>query len=118
MPHQVKHSPAKTRRIRRVRSHVRGTADQPRLSVFRSHQHIYAQIIDDHQAVTLASANSLQFKKPQGSKRQQAQLVGQQIAKLALKKNLKRVKFDRGPYCYHGRVKALAQAARDAGLEF
>jgi large subunit ribosomal protein L18 len=88
------------------------------LSVFRSHHHISVQIIDDPHHRTLVSATSQAFKKSKSSKTQQATKIGQQIAQAALKKNIKKVKFDRGPYKYHGRIKALAEAARQAGLKF
>lgn len=98
----------------RTRKHLR-QATRPRLSVFRSNQHIWAQVIDDARGVTLASANDLQIK---GSKTVKATEVGTVIAKLALTAKCPTVVFDRGGYRYHGRVKALAEAARQAGLVF
>ncbi len=110
------------RRHARVRKTVEGTVDRPRLAVFRSLNHIYAQVIDDTKGVTLASASTvdpavkgqLDGKK----KRSQAELVGQAVAKKALEKGVKKVVFDRGGYQYIGRVQALADAARKEGLEF
>jgi large subunit ribosomal protein L18 len=97
---------------RRIRKRVRGTAERPRLSVFRSLQHIYAQVIDDTRGHTLAAASSLE-EGVAG-----ARVVGRLVAERALAKGIRRVVFDRGGYLYHGRVKALAEAAREAGLEF
>lgn len=109
-------------RHRRIRRKVVGTPSRPRLSVFRSLKHIYAQIIDDSQGHVLASMSTLDHElrsKIDGmSKTKQAELVGTLLAEKALKKGVKRVVFDRGGYKYHGRVKALAEAARKAGLEF
>ena len=109
---------------RRVRVKVQGTAQRPRLSVFRSNRHIYAQLIDDTAGHTLAAADPRQsalakdLPDARGSDRVAAQIIGKAIAALALKKGLKQVCFDRGSYRYHGRVKALADAAREAGLKF
>jgi len=105
------------RRKLKVRKKLSSNQSLPRLSVFRSNRHIWAQIIDDKKAKTLASTSS-KILKTAVSKTQQSQKVGQQIAKLAQKVNITRVRFDRGPYRYHGRVKALAEAARSAGLKF
>lgn len=109
----------KVRRKRhaRVRNRISGTAERPRLNVFRSNTHIYAQIIDDVAGVTLASASS-NDKAIVGTKVEQATAVGKLIAERALEKKIKAVVFDRGGYLYHGRVKALADAARENGLEF
>lgn len=103
------------KRHRRVRSKISGTAECPRLNIFRSNTNIYAQVIDDVAGVTLASASSL---KETGSKIEQAKKVGGNIAKSAKAKGIKEVVFDRGGYLYHGRVEALADAAREAGLKF
>ena len=109
---------------RRVRAKARGTADRPRLSVFRSNCHIYAQLTDDAAGRTLVCANTKQSalaeKLPQGKGANvaAAKVVGQAIAALALEKGFTQVCFDRGSYRYHGRVKALAEAAREAGLKF
>ena len=109
---------------RRVRAKVQGTAECPRLSVFRSGRHIYAQIIDDGAGRTLVAVNSKQasvakeLPDGKGSNRAAAAAVGKAIAVKALGQELKQVRFDRGSYRYHGRVKALADAAREAGLKF
>lgn len=104
------------RRARRVRAKIMGTAERPRLSVFRSLKHISVQLIDDTQGKTLAAANdnALAGKKPL----ERAAAVGQKIAELAKGKGIATVVFDRGQYRYHGRVKAVADAAREAGLVF
>lgn len=108
------------KRHERVRKNVNGTSDIPRLNVFRSNTNIFAQIIDDSKAVTLVSASSLDkdLKITNGSNVEAAAKVGEKIAKLAVKANIKKVVFDRGGYLYHGRVEALANAARENGLEF
>ena len=113
------------RRTRRVRNRLRGKyrlVARPRLSVFRSHKHIYAQLIDDSRGHTLAAASTLEKelreKVSYGGNQDAARAVGQLIAQRALAAGVKEVVFDRGPYKYHGRVKALAEAAREAGLEF
>lgn len=104
---------------RRLRKNA---ATRPRLSVFRSGQHIYAQVIDDRKGATLAAASSLdkdlRDSVKRGSNREAATAVGRLVAERALKAGLKEVVFDRGAYLYHGRVKALAEAAREAGLSF
>jgi len=106
------------RRHRRVRSKITGTAARPRLAVYRSNARIYAQVIDDASGHTLVSASSLD-KDVAGSKRaEQAALVGKLLAERAKEAGVQAVVFDRGGYLYHGRVKALADAAREAGLEF
>lgn len=104
----------------RLRNNISGTPERPRLNVFRSNSHIYAQIIDDVNKVTLVAASSLdkELNLQNGGNIDAAKLVGELIAKKALKNNIKAVVFDRGGYIYHGRVAALAQAAREAGLEF
>jgi large subunit ribosomal protein L18 len=110
------------RRKLRIRKKVNGTAERPRLSVFRSARHIYAQVIDDATGKTLAHASTLS-KDLKGSleednKSDAARKVGALIAKICKSKGIDRVVFDRNGYLYHGRISALAQAARDAGLEF
>ena len=113
--------PRNAERIRRhvrVRQKISGTAECPRLNVFRSNANIQAQIIDDVKGVTLVSASSMQLKLENGGNVEAAKAVGTELAKRALEKNIKAVVFDRGGYIYHGRVKALADAAREAGLEF
>lgn len=110
---------AKTKRALRTRSKLKTNLVLPRLTVFRSNRHIWAQIIDDRRGKTLVSSSSKSIKQTAKlTKTQQAQIVGEKIAKLALKSNIKKIRFDRGPYRYHGRIKALAQAARDNGLKF
>jgi len=106
------------RRHIRVRNKVSGTPERPRLSVYRSNGNIYAQIIDDVKGNTIVSASSLSLKLENGGNIEAAQKVGTEIAKLALDKEIKAVVFDRGGYLYHGRIKALADSAREAGLEF
>ncbi|HWF01352.1 MAG TPA: 50S ribosomal protein L18 [Caulobacteraceae bacterium] len=106
------------KRADRVRRRLRSVgAGRPRLSVFRSSKNIYAQLIDDRQGVTLAAASSLEADA-KGSDRAAATRVGELIAQRALEKGLKDVVFDRGGYIYHGRIRALAEAAREAGLNF
>lgn len=120
----VEASRAELRRVRhkRIRKHMTGTAERPRLCVFRSSRHIYAQIIDDQSGHTLVSASTLEEQlrdQVKGLKKtEQAAAVGRLIAERALEKGIKTVVFDRGGYKYHGRVKALADACREAGLEF
>ena len=106
------------RRAVRVRSKVRGTAERPRLSVFRSNRAIWAQIIDDGKGCTLASAGSVHVTDKGLSKKDQATKVGELLAKRAKAAGIAQVVFDRGPYLYHGRVKALADGARQGGLDF
>ena len=107
-------------RHERVRRDVHGTSAVPRFNVFRSNSNIFAQIIDDEEGVTLVSASSLDkdLKLNNGSNIEAATKVGELIAARAIKANIKKVVFDRGGYLYHGRVKALAEAARNKGLEF
>lgn len=103
----------------RIRKIVSGTATTPRLSVFRSNKEIYAQLIDDTTGTTLASASSLGDKEAhKGNKVEQATLIGKKIAEAAKAAKIESVVFDRGGYLYHGRVKALAEAARENGLKF
>jgi large subunit ribosomal protein L18 len=103
-----------------IRRKISGTAAQPRLSVFRSNTEIYAQLIDDVSGLTLVSASSKDkdIKAQAGTKSEKSKLVGGAIARKAVELGLKKVSFDRGGYLYHGRVKALADGAREAGLEF
>lgn len=104
-------------RHKRVRSRVSGAEDRPRLSVFKANRHIYAQLIDDNAGKTLAFASSLEAKS-KGKKTDAAKEVGKMLAGKALAKKIKAVKFDRGGFAYHGRIKALAEGAREGGLEF
>ena len=106
------------RRHARVRAKVSGTAECPRLNVFRSNANIQAQIIDDVAGNTLVACSSMQLKLENGGNIEAAKAVGTEIANLAKAKGIEKVVFDRGGYLYHGRVKALAEAAREAGLEF
>ena len=122
MEHFKKLGRLRQRRAFRVRKRVRGTPDRPRLSVMRSHKHISVQLIDDLADKTLAAASSqdkkLSGKLKTGGNQDAAQAVGKAIAERAIAAGVKAVCFDRGPYRYHGRVAALANAAREAGLSF
>jgi large subunit ribosomal protein L18 len=113
---------ARVRRHARVRKHVTGTSVRPRLSVFRSLSHIYAQVIDDSRGHTLVSASSIEPELEERlhglNKTDQSRLIGKVLAERALGQGIKAVVFDRGGYQYHGRVKALADEARKGGLEF
>ena len=109
----------------RIRKRVRGTGERPRLTVFRSVAHIYVQVVDDAQGTTIASASSVEptvksamDKKAKGGNVAGAKAIGKTIAERLLEKGVKRVVFDRNGFLYHGRVKAVADAAREAGLEF
>ncbi len=111
---------AKIRRHKRVRAKIKGTKACPRLSVFRSNKHIYAQLINDEKGHALVSINDLGLAKVAKLKGKisQAHEVGKLLAKKATSENFKKVVFDKGPYKYHGRVKALAEGAREGGLKF
>lgn len=111
---------ARHERHKRVRRKISGTAEVPRLCVYRSLKNIYAQIIDDTKGVTLVSASTLDsdLRKSYGGNKEAAKAVGLSIAKKALEKNIKAVVFDRGGYIYHGRVAEVAAGAREGGLEF
>lgn len=113
------------RRHKRVRTKVKGTAKVPRLCVFRSNKHIYAQLVDDGEGKTLVSASDIDLKKSKTKSKKElsgkaviAYRVGQILAKKAIEKKFEKVVFDRGGYKYHGRIKALADAARETGLKF
>jgi len=106
------------RRHRRVRGKVRGTGERPRLAVFRSNKGIFAQLVDDEAGRTLASASWLGQRSFKGTKTEQAAAVGKALAAEAKKAGVETCVFDRGGYLYHGRVKALADGAREGGLEF
>lgn len=112
----------RARRHKRIRKHLSGTEARPRLAVYRSLSNIYAQVIDDDARTTLASANSLKLEfspeEGEGRKVAQARAVGRVIAEKAMAKGVTEVAFDRGGFLFHGRVKALADAAREAGLKF
>lgn len=105
------------RRLKRVRSKLLANPSLPRLTVFRSHRHLWAQIIDDQQGKTLSAATTKNLEV-KGTKTQKAAQLGQLVASLAINQKITTIKFDRGPYRYHGRIKALAEAARRAGLKF
>ena len=116
----IKQTPRKAIRQKkhwRARNKIKGTAERPRLAVFRSTQHIYAQSIDDTVGNTLVSASTLEVKVD-GTKSDAAKAVGAAVAKKALEKGIDKVVFDRGGNLYHGRIKALAEGAREAGLDF
>lgn len=112
----AKHILDRQARKRRIRAKISGTAERPRLAVFKSIKAIHAQIIDDTKGVTLAAASDLKIKK--GNKIERAKAVGKSLAEAALAKKIEKVVFDRGGYIYHGRVQALAEAAREGGLKF
>nr|YP_010133940.1 ribosomal protein L18 [Fistulifera saprophila]QWM93430.1 ribosomal protein L18 [Fistulifera saprophila] len=116
--------PRKYKRLKRetVRGRMKGTLERPRLSVFRSNENIYAQIIDDVNAKTLISCStldrSIKLALSTGRTCDASRLMGEKLAELSLKKNITKIVFDRGPYLYHGRIKALADGARAGGLQF
>ena len=107
----------RTHKHKRMRFRITGTPERPRLAVFRSAKHIYAQIIDDVKGVTLVSASTLNVNA-EGTKTDAAKAVGEAVAKKALDASITKVVFDRGGNIYHGRIKALAEGAREAGLDF
>ena len=119
----ISRTEARTKRRKRVRKKVRGTAERPRLMVFRSSKNIYAQIIDDTDSRTIVDASSIskdikgEIKGKSGNK-EGAAVIGKLIAERAIKKGIKKIVFDRNGFLYHGRVKALADSAREHGLEF
>ena len=115
---KVSRNDERLRRHVRVRTKISGTPECPRLNVFRSNSHIHAQIIDDVNGTTLVAASSVDMKLANGGNVEAAKTVGAEIAKRALAANITNVVFDRGGYVYTGRVKALADAAREAGLKF
>ena len=102
----------------RIREKIQGTSERPRLNIYRSLNHIYAQVIDDSQGATIASASTVAAKLKTGGNIAAAKEVGKLVAERAKEKGIKKVVFERGGYLYHGRIKALADAAREAGLEF
>lgn len=122
MRKEINRNKARLHRHKRVRGKISGTPEVPRLCVFRSNKYIYAQIIDDVQGTTLVSASSMEpevkadFSK--GANKEAAKAVGQLIGKKAIEKGITKVVFDRGGYIYHGRVKELAEGARESGLQF
>jgi large subunit ribosomal protein L18 len=108
------------KRKKRIRARVEGTLERPRLSVFRSNKHIYVQLVDDVKGHTLVAASSLEeeLKDKVGGTTEGAKTLGNMVAKRALAKNISKIVFDRSGYLYHGRIKALADAAREGGLKF
>ncbi len=118
MVKQIKRNEIRKRRHARIRRKISGTHEIPRLVVFRSNKHIAVQLIDDTKGVTLGSASSLAMKLVHGDNVESAAKVGTEIANVAKNLGITKVVFDRGGYLYHGRIKALADAARKAGLEF
>ena len=115
---QTKRNEIRQRIHARIRQKLSGTAERPRLNVYRSLNHIYAQVVDDRKGETIVSASTLALKAKTGGNVAAAKEIGKVIAERAVEKGIKRVVFDRGGYLYHGRIKALADAAREAGLEF
>ncbi|MDR1558941.1 MAG: 50S ribosomal protein L18 [Clostridiales bacterium] len=122
MIHKPSRGKAREKRHYRLRRHLSGTPDRPRLAVFRSNKHMYAQIIDDVAGHTLAAASTTEKPIAAGlektSNKEAARAVGEAIAKRAVEKGINAVVFDRAGYIYHGKVQALAEAAREAGLQF
>jgi large subunit ribosomal protein L18 len=115
---QTKRNAIRQRIHARIRAKLSGTAARPRLNVYRSLGHIYVQVIDDQAGETLVSASTLALKAKTGGNIAAAKEIGKAVAEKAVEKGIKKVVFDRGGYLYHGRIKALADAAREAGLEF
>lgn len=115
---QISKEVVRARKHQRVRAKVSGTASMPRLSVYRSNRNISVQVIDDEKRVTLVASSSKELKLTNGNNIEGAKLVGADIAKKCLAKKIDKVVFDRAGYLYHGRIKALADAAREAGLKF
>lgn len=116
--HSSRKDIARQKKKLRIRRRVVGTSERPRLCVFRSARHIYAQLIDDTNGVTLVSASTLDVESVKNANKDAARVIGSEIAKRALSKEIKAIVFDRNGYLYHGRVKALADGAREAGLNF
>lgn len=115
---QTKRNQIRQRIHSRIRAKLSGTSERPRLNVYRSLNHIYAQVIDDQNGLTLVSASTVALKTKSGGNVAAAREIGKTVAERAVEKGIKKVVFDRGGYLYHGRIKALADAAREAGLEF
>jgi large subunit ribosomal protein L18 len=115
---EAKRNEIRQRIHKRIREKLSGTSERPRLNVYRSLNHIYAQVIDDQKGETLVSASSLSLKLKTGGNVAAAKEIGKAVAEKAVEKGVKKVVFDRGGFLYHGRIKALADAAREAGLEF
>ena len=115
---QTKRNAIRQRIHDRIRRKLSGTEARPRLNVYRSLNHVYAQVIDDQKGETLVSASTMALKLKTGGNVAAAKEIGKAVAEAAVKQGIKKVVFDRGGYLYHGRIKALADAAREAGLEF
>lgn len=115
---QTKRNEIRKRIHARIRQKLAGTAERPRLNVFRSLNHVYAQVIDDQKGETLVSASTLDLKLKTGGNVAAAKEIGKAVAEKATAKGIQQVVFDRGGFLYHGRIKALADAAREAGLKF
>ncbi len=123
MDKNIRKRMGRIKRHRRIRKNVFGTAEMPRLAVFRSNKYIYAQIINDEDGITIVSASALEKeilkeKKEDTTKKGMSRLVGKLLAKKAMEKGVEKVVFDRGGYIYHGRIKELADGAREGGLKF
>lgn len=118
MKQRVTHKTKRLARHRRIRARVSGTLNTPRLFVFKSNQHIYATLTDDTNGKTILSFSDASTDAPKGTKTERARAIGEMIGKAAKEKGIRSVVFDRGGYRYHGRVKAVAEGAREAGLAF
>ncbi len=116
--HTATKAVAREKKKLKIRKRVTGSTERPRLCIFRSTKHVYAQVIDDSTGQTLVSASTLDTDGVKGANKDACSAIGKEVAKRAVGKNIKQVVFDRNGYLYHGRVKALADAAREGGLEF
>lgn len=116
--HTATKAVAREKKKLKIRKRVMGSTERPRLCIFRSTKHVYAQVIDDSTGQTLVSASTLDTDGVKGANKDACSIIGKEVAKRAVGKNIKQVVFDRNGYLYHGRVKALADAAREGGLEF
>jgi large subunit ribosomal protein L18 len=116
--HTATRAVAREKKKLKIRKRVTGSAERPRLCIFRSSKHVYAQVIDDATGLTLVSASTLDTDGVKGANKDACAAISKKIAKRAVAKNIKQVVFDRNGYLYHGRVKSLADAAREGGLEF
>ncbi len=116
--HTATRAVAREKKKLKIRKRVIGSAERPRLCIFRSSKHVYAQVIDDATGVTLVAASTLDTDGVSGANKEACAAIGKEVAKRAVAKNIKQVVFDRNGYLYHGRVKSLAEAAREGGLEF
>ena len=116
--HTATRAVAREKKKLKIRKRVTGSAERPRLTIFRSSKHVYAQVIDDATGTTIVSASTLDTDGVTGANKDACAAIGKEVAKRAVAKNIKQVVFDRNGYLYHGRVKSLAEAAREGGLEF